>query len=200
MIKAIIFDFGNVICSFDRNIFFMEISRNAKKSLSEVKEAINSSELQEKYEAGWISSGEFFRGISAVCGLNMSKEEFIRIYNNIFTPIKETYKLIKNLKPKYKLGLLSNTNEWHFEYSIKNIKVFDLFDTVTLSYKVKAMKPDRRIFMDALAKLGLKPEECVYIDDIEEYVEAAKNLEINGIQYQKHEKLIKELKKLGVVF
>ena len=61
------------------------------------------------------------------------------------------------------------------------------------------MKPGEKIFKDVLAKLGLKPEECVYIDDIKKYVEAAKKLGINDICYIDEENLILELKKLKVI-
>jgi len=93
--------------------------------------------------------------------------------------------------------LLSNTNEWDFKYEIEKIKVFNLFDTVTVSYKIKAMKPDKEIYLDTLKKLGLKPEECIYIDDIKEYADAASAIGIRGIHYTNHESLIKSLTGLG---
>jgi len=49
------------------------------------------------------------------------------------------------------------------------MRVFPLFDTVTLSFVVGENETGRNIYMDALGKLNVHPEECIYIDDIREY-------------------------------
>ncbi|MHC4455231.1 MAG: HAD-IA family hydrolase [Planctomycetota bacterium] len=107
-------------------------------------------------------------------------------------------RIIRRLKSIYKIALLSNTNKWDFEHIIKTCEVYNLFDAVSLSFRVRAMKPDNKIFLDSISKLRLKPEECVYIDDIEGYVEAAKQIGINGIHYVSFEKLISSLKGLSI--
>jgi putative hydrolase of the HAD superfamily len=129
----------------------------------------------------------------------MSCSDFISAFTGIFTPIQSTLDLIERLKPDYRLGLLSNTNEWDYTYEIENIRVFPLFDTVTVSYRVKAMKPDKEIYLDALNKLDLKPEECIYIDDIREYADAACSMGIRGIHYTDHSSLIESLHLLGCI-
>jgi len=198
MIKAIIFDYGNVISALDNNLFLKEISGHSEKTLSELRELIYvKSEHPRQYETGLISSDEFFIQIKQLCGLSISKTDFIKAFTGIFTPIQSTLELIERLKPDYRLGLLSNTNEWDFKYEIEEIKVFDLFDTVTVSYKVKAMKPDNKIYLDALNKLRLQPEECIYIDDIKEYSDAASAIGIRGVHYTDHESLINSLTGLG---
>jgi len=198
MIKAIIFDFGNVICTVDNNIFLEKISKFTDKNISELKKLIYLSDLPQKYETGSISSDEFFNKIVRKCSLSISKHEFIKAYTDIFAPIQTTFDLIKKLKAKYKIALLSNTSEWDFKYGEKPIEIFDLFDALSLSFKVKAMKPENKIFLDSLSKLHLRPEECVYIDDIEEYVKAANQMGIHGIHYISYEKLINSLKRLDI--
>jgi HAD superfamily hydrolase (TIGR01509 family) len=194
MIKAIIFDYGNVISALDNNLFLKEISGYSEKTLSELHELIYiKSGLPTQYETGLISSDEFFTQIKELCLLSISKTDFIRAFTGIFTPIQSTLELIERLKPDYRLGLLSNTNEWDFKYEIEKIRVFGLFDTITVSFKVKAMKPDKIIYLDALNKLELKPEECIYIDDIKGYSDAASAIGIRGVHYTDHESLINSL-------
>jgi len=82
------------------------------------------------------------------------------------------------------LGLLSNTNIWDYEEHITRQDVLPLFDSITLSFEVHALKPDKVIYRDALRKLGVSPEEAVYIDDIHEYVAAAEELGMQGIHYR----------------
>ena len=199
MIKAIIFDFGNVIYHFDNNIFLEKITSFTDKTASELNDLIyNSTNLPRQYETGLISSDKFFNEITRKCNLSVSKSGFIKAYTDIFTPIPTTINLIRRLKSIYNIALLSNTNKWDFEHIIKTCEVYNLFDAVSLSFKVRAMKPDNKIFLDSICKLGLKPEECVYIDDIERYVEAAKQIGINGIHYVSYEKLISSLKGLSI--
>jgi putative hydrolase of the HAD superfamily len=194
MIKAIIFDYGNVISALDNNLFLMTIAGCSEKTLSELHELIYvKSGLPVQYETGLITSDEFFTRIKKLCGLSISKTDFIKAFTGIFTPIQSTLELIERLKPDYRLGLLSNTNEWDYKYEIEGIKVFDLFDTVSVSYKVKVMKPDKAIYLDALNKLRLEPEECIYIDDIKEYSDAASAIGIRGVHYTDHESLINSL-------
>lgn len=120
--------------------------------------------------------------------------------SNIFLPITSTFELIKRLKNGYKLALLSNTNEWDFNFGIKPIEIFGLFDAVSLSFQIKAMKPSEKIFDDCLRKLNLKPNECIYIDDIKKYSDKATEIGMFGIHYTTHSGLLKSLKSLNVNF
>lgn len=199
MIKAIIFDFGNVIYKFDNNIFLHKISKYTNKSFSELNKVIyQKSNLCKRYETGLITSDQFFRKIIKCSNLKISRSEFIKTYTNIFTPIPTTIKLIKKLKNNYKISLLSDTSYWDYYYGIKSTNIFKFFDTVSLSFRIKKMKPSKKIFLDVLKKLKLRPKECVYIDDIKKYTLAAQIIGFNTIHYTSHYKLINSLKKLNI--
>jgi glucose-1-phosphatase len=198
-IKAFIFDFGNVICSFDPQLFFTRFVPFSSFSPDEFGRALKGShQLMLQYETGLLTSDEFYTRVCSACSLSMPQKDFIRAYTQIFTPIPSTHALIRELKPHYKLALLSNTNEWHFEHGIKTVEVFPLFDAVTLSYEVKAMKPAREIYLDALKKLAVRPAECVYIDDLEENVMAARELGMQAFLFRSGDQLRASLKRLGV--
>jgi epoxide hydrolase-like predicted phosphatase len=200
MIRAIIFDYGNVLSRVNNNLFLERISAFCDRSVAELHRLIyEDSGLPAQYETGLITSGEFYHKISGLCGLKMKRPDFIKAFTDIFTPIGETTPLIRKLKENYKLALLSNTNEWDFEHEISRHECFRLFDTVTLSFVVKEMKPGRKIFMDALTKLNLPPDECIYIDDIREYAEAAAAIGITGIHYVSHGKLMDDLRGLNIL-
>lgn len=199
MIKAIIFDFGNVICYFTNEISVEKISGLTGKTKDEIRELISKSDLPKKFETGLLSSQEFFEEMSKLLNLKVTYEELKEIYSkDKFTIVEGIEELIESLHKNYKIGALSNTSEWDFEYMIKTAPVIKTFDTITTSFEVKAMKPDPKIFEDALNKLQLKPEECVYTDDILEYVEAGKRLGINAVQFVGVEKFREELKRLNI--
>ena len=198
MIRGILFDFGNVISSFDVGIFLGKLRDWSGVDAGTLRERIYGSGLHSRYERGDISSERFYREISRRTGARVSAEEFAEGFTDIFTPLEATHGLIRALKGRYRLGLLSNTNEWHFERHIRGVPVFPFFDAVTLSFEVRALKPEPEIYLDALRKLSLPPEACVFIDDIEKYAEGAAALGIRGIQYTGHADLLRELSDLGV--
>jgi len=198
-IQAVIFDFGRVISDFDIGRFIARAAHFSSLSAAELKATMaRSMETAERYETGLMSSREFYANVCRIASLTMPEEEFISAYTDIFTPIPSTIALVKQLKGHYRLGLLSNTSEWHFEYGIKPVGIFPLFDAVTLSFEVHAMKPDPRIYADMLAKLVLPAEACVYIDDIAQYAAAARALGVKAIHYTRYEQLLEDLARAGV--
>ncbi len=198
-IRGILFDYGGVIHSFDYGGFFRAFRSRTDRTVEEMGSLVAGSDLPWRYESGEISSVEFFRGIAGLCGLRATEEEFLSAFVTIFTPIETTIGLIRDLSRSYRLGLLSNTNEWHFEHHIRVQEFFPLFDAVTLSYRVGAMKPAEAIYREALRGIGLGPRECVFIDDREENVEGARRMNIHAIHYTGHDALLSSLAQRGVV-
>ena len=199
MKRAVIFDFGNVICSFDLQQFIRRISPHSTRPLSGLLQLIPSfTEIAREYETGLMSSNEFFGEVCRRADLAISRDEFIKAYCEIFTPIQSTFDLIRSLKHRYRLGLMSNTNEWHYLYGIRPVAVFPLFDAVTLSFEVKAMKPARPMYDDILTKLAMRPGECAFVDDLQENVDAARSLGIDAILYTDAEHLLTSLRRVGI--
>ena len=198
-ITAILFDFGQVIASFDlermvRNLADASASAPAtiRGYMMEVRD------LALRYESGSLSTDAFFEQVRTRTGMRLDRDAFRKAYCDIFTPIQGTHDIIRLLKPRYRLALVSNTSEWHFEYGIRTVDVFPLFDTVTLSYEVGAMKPDPAVYHDALRKLGLPPAACVYIDDIQINVDAAERLGMRAFRYVDTASLVRDLASAGV--
>lgn len=195
-IQAVIFDFGNVISRFDNRKFLDGLSALCGHPAEALQQAFyEESTLNQDYESGRISSRGFLAGISERCGIAIPEAQSLPLYTEIFTPIESTLDLIRRLKPRYRLGLLSNTSPWHFEHAIRTSPAFPYFDTITLSFQVGHPKPSPRIFEDALSKLGLRAEACAYIDDLPEFAEAAKVLGLRGITYITPEALVAELRR-----
>lgn len=96
------------------------------------------------------------------------------------------------LKPKYKIGLLSNAN-----YDVVNelflMEHTELFDAHVLSYETKLLKPDKRMFEMIAKRLGVQLEECIYIDDKLQHVEAAQSYGMKAVQYLSLQDLIERL-------
>ncbi len=198
LIQAVIFDFGNVLCTFDNGRIAAALAPVCGLSPGELARRIQGSDLPRAYEAGEIPSPAFLAGISALCGCAFEESFFVRAFSDIFTPIPGNWQLVRELEGRVRLGLLSNTNPWHFELGIRATPIFPLFEAVTLSFEVGALKPDRRIFEDILAKLDLPPEACAFVDDIPEFVEGARRLGMHGIPFTGPEALRTALRGLGL--
>ena len=83
-------------------------------------------------------------------------------------------KLVIDLKSRYRLLVLSNTNAIHIDMVREHYGILRHFDHLVLSHEVKAMKPDPRIYAAALAHANAEPHECFFTDDIADYVEGAR--------------------------
>jgi epoxide hydrolase-like predicted phosphatase len=198
-ITAILFDFGQVIASFDLERMVRNLADASGSAPAAIRgHMMEVRDLAIRYESGSLTSDAFFEQVRTKTGMRLDRDGFRKAYCDIFTPIPGTHDIIRVLKPRYRLALVSNTSEWHFEYGIRTVDVFPLFDTVTLSYEVGAMKPDPAVYHDALRKLGLPPAACIYVDDIQINVEAAAQLGMRAFRYVDNATLLRDLASAGV--
>jgi len=199
MIKAIISDLGRVILDFDHKISISKLVNLINIPAEELNVFIYQSKIDIAFDNGEISAEEFYRYLDGRFNFDISFNEFKEIFTDIFTLKKDVADLLTELKKKYILCLLSNTNAFHYEFCGRKFNILKIFDYHVLSYKIHVMKPHPKIYREAVKLCGVKPEECVYIDDIEEFANAASYLKINSIHYKGTDFLKKELEKLNVV-
>jgi len=199
LIRGVIFDFGNVICRFEYDRFLDRLRQWSTLPSESLREKIFGSGILRRFECGDIDTAEFHRLVESAIGAKVPEEAFFKAFTDIFTPVEDTQSIIRALKGKKRLGLLSNTNELHFRRCIRTTPVFPLFDSVTLSYEVGALKPEEAIYRDALRKISIPANECVFIDDISAYVEKAKAIGMRGIHFESPQQLRADLAKLGTL-
>jgi len=99
MIKAVIFDYGNVIHKWDNDIFLKEFVKLSCMDYSHVVDVIFGQGLHDKLETGEISDIAFFKTIKDQLNLKISQDEFFRLFSSkLFKKIETTISLIKKLK------------------------------------------------------------------------------------------------------
>ncbi len=120
-------------------------------------------------------------------------------FNSSSTPnfVEENVKLVEKLSLKYDLGVISNANDNYKRY-LEQKDILKFFKTITLSEMIGFRKPDKEIFEITLEQMDLKPEEVVFIDDMEENIEVASALKINTILYENTTQLRERLLSFGV--
>jgi len=151
MIKALLIDFGGVLTHSGDMHFFHRLGW----------EWIPFDELRSRWDKakiGEITLDEYLAGVK-------SKKQFILDYHKKESLRKEAVVVLKELKKKYKLCLLSNHIPDLLVPYLKQKKLYSLFDVVLISGN-GLCKPDKRFFELALKKLKVKANECAYLDDL----------------------------------
>jgi HAD superfamily hydrolase (TIGR01509 family) len=178
-ITTIIFDLGQVIVGFDHMQLCRQASDYSPHAPEEIFKRMFHSGLIRRFETGALAPDDFYLEACLALDMQIPCEQFKTVWNTIFTLKADTVRIIERLQD-FELLLLSNTNVWHFNYCLENYPVLRLFNAWILSYKVGVYKPDQKIFEAALASASARPQECIFIDDIEHYTEAARSMGINA--------------------
>jgi len=199
MIKTIIFDLGGVIVPLDFPKGYAALAKICPYDADEVKRRIQATNLADQLEMGRVTPEEFARAIGRAIGIEASCEEFRGLWSEIFLPgtlIPES--LVEQLHSNYRLLLLSNTNAVHFPYIQQHYPLLRHMDELILSYELGVMKPDPRIYAEAVARAGCRAGECFFTDDMEVNVEAARQAGLDAVRFESAEQLSRELRARGV--
>lgn len=199
MIKTFIFDLGNVIVKVDHNSQYKKFASKSNKTLADIKNYVENSLSAKAFAKGKLTPKQFYEKMSKELNLNISFDEFKALWCDIFTLNESIAKLIQKLKKSYRLVLLSNTDMLHFEHIKNKYKIIDIFDDYVLSYKAGCMKPNPIIFLHTLKKAKALPFNCVYIDDMLQFVFVARLMGIRAFRFKNAEKLTNDLIKFGVM-
>ena len=204
MIEVVLFDLGNVILPFNNYQIAEKLSPFSERREFQDPQKIFSylfdveKGVINDFDKGRVSPPDFFQSIKKYLDLSISFEEFIPIWTEIFIENQEVSEIIRSLKGRWRLGLLSNTDPLHFSYILSKFSIISTFDKFILSYEVGFKKPDARIFQKAMEWASVEPQKILFIDDTQRHVEAALSLGIQGIHFISGHQLKEDLcKKLN---
>ncbi|MFZ1250323.1 MAG: HAD family phosphatase [Candidatus Microsaccharimonas sp.] len=186
MIKAVIFDCFGVLLGNAYKIHLAEIEKTDPATAQEIRAINHASDM------GILTRGETAEAISSLFG--METEEFIEEQNQLEVPNQTLLDFIATLKPKYKVGLLSNiSSRERLSIRFTEGQLEKAFDTIVASGDEGYVKPEPGIYHIAATRLGVAPSECVMIDDIAEFCEGARAVGMQAIQFVNNEQCITDL-------
>ncbi len=195
-IKAVLWDFSGVLCIPVEGRGHAFLAQSLGLS-SDILEQHFQSELNQKVNLGEISSNTFYRTLFAEQGISQDLIfQFEEIYSKAFEINAPIVDFINFLHKTKKIGLLSNYSDRLRPILENEFGIANIFDDVVISSEVKMMKPDESIYHLALARLDVKPEETIFVDDLIENVEAAANIGIHAIHFQNSAQVIAEIYQL----
>jgi len=204
MIKNLILDFGGVLLKIDYDAPVREFKKLGIESFQQVFSQASQSSLMDDFEKGNVTAEEFRNQIRTILGKEISNKEIDFAWNSVLSYFpEEKMKLLKILKERYNLFLLSNTNEIHiYEFENSMNKEFGLnhfhshFHKIYYSSRMGMRKPDAEIFEFVLSENNLNANETVFIDDSIQHILGARNAGINALHLDlKKEDLLDLLKR-----
>ena len=197
-IKNIVFDLGGVLVDLDFKNAINGLQQAGFANVKEQLQAFDQDGIFQKFELGEINADEFRTAIRENSTVTLTDEEVDALWNSMLLEVpRKKLELILELRGKYMVYLLSNTNSIHWDYVCNNafnyrgFRVNDYFEETFLSFEMHLAKPDKAIFEKVLHEANLLPEETLFIDDSEANCKAAEELGIHAHHYHIGEDLSK---------
>lgn len=208
MTPFLYFDLGNVLLFFSHERAcrqMAEVASTPQRPLTptDIRRVVFESGLEDLYEAGEITTAEFY---VQFCRETLTRPDLDRLMHaasDIFRPNEEMFPLLTGLRGAgHRLGLLSNTNEvhWDFVSDGRYTPLPGLFDVLALSFQLGSIKPRQTIFERAAKLAGVAPAEIFFTDDRPEHVAAAREVGYDAVQFTDAPSLINELRQRGIAW
>jgi putative hydrolase of the HAD superfamily len=201
-IEYIFFDLGMVILEFDHSIALNKLAALSKQTPHQIENAIFDSGLETEFETGLIEAAEFHSRFCKATNCEINESALLEACSDIFELNTSIMPLIGQLSAVgFPKGILSNTCSAHWEHVFRTYPFLrNSFRDYVLSYESKSMKPDSKIYTDAISVAGVAADKIFFIDDRQENVDGALAAGLDAILYRSAEQVIAELLKRGVRF
>ena len=204
-IEAIIFDLGGVFIERDYSATINEFEKLGFENAAHLYSQSKQSLLFEQFEKGEISSPHFINKLLSICNSTPSPNQIVKAWNSMICDFSvESISILKNLQEKYRLFMLSNTNELHIDLvnqkwkEVENSKMEFLFEKIHLSHELGLRKPYPETFLKVCELNNLKPKNTLFIDDSIQHIEGAKQVGLQTIHLKNITDLADVLIELGI--
>ncbi|MCA9728369.1 MAG: HAD family phosphatase [Candidatus Eisenbacteria bacterium] len=173
-VRGVFFDLGGVLID---NAGILEIGDWVRTPMSpaEVAHAWLHSAAARSFEAGGIPAEEFAKALIDELALSIDPVQFTEAFARwIRGAFPGARSLVDAVRRQATVGCISNTNEIHWNRMVRDDELDRWFDAGILSHRCGLLKPEPGIYRFALEQIGLRAEECLFLDDHEINVEGAR--------------------------
>jgi len=195
-ITTLIFDFGGVLINLDINQCIFNFKQLGLNNFEQYLNNFAQTGFFMQLEKGQITANDFRNEIRKLSSNVLTDVQIDDAWNSFLLEIPvEKLNMLLELRKKFRVLLLSNTNIIHFPNSEKKIltlhgrKMSDYFDRCYLSYEMKMAKPDIEIFENILVTESVDAYECLFLDDGLKNTEVAQKMGIQTYLVHEHEDL-----------
>jgi len=185
-IRAVIWDMGGVLVRYSAPEPRQRLADTYGISEEQLEELVFHNPMADKSTIGAVSVEAVWEYVRADLSLDPQQlPGFMAAFWSSDRVDEELIDFIQFLRPQYKTGLLSNAfSDARQSLSIRFPRLLGIFDETIFSAEVQMAKPDPRIYHLILDRLGVAPEESIFVDDFIENVAAARTLGMNAIQFR----------------
>ncbi len=184
MLKAVIFDWGGVLMRTVDASGRRKWEQKLGLPQYTVDRVVHGSRSWKQAQSGAITDEEYWADVARQLGLDEAAlQEFRRDYFSGDQLDQEMMDFIRGLRPHYKTALLSNASPRLTEL-LDALDATDAFDVIVISGLVGVQKPDPAIYRVVLERLGLAPEETIFVDDFVENIEVAQKLGMRTLHFR----------------
>jgi putative hydrolase of the HAD superfamily len=149
-----------------------------------VDHVVHGSRSWKQAQSGLISHADYWADVAAQLGLDEATlVEFRHDYFSGDQLDQDMVYFIQDLRPRFKTALLSNASP-RLSDLLEELEVVDLFDVIIISGQVGVQKPDPAIYHVTLERLGLAPQETIFVDDFARNIEAAQALGMETLHFR----------------
>ena len=194
MINNIVFDAGKVLVYFEPD-WLLDYLGYDEETRQVLKEKLFFDPIWEEADRGVLSKEELVQ--ACIDQIPDYEDEIRSIYKNIGQTLEimpYTMEWLKDLKERgHRLYLISNYGEELYEQTEHKLEFLPYMDGTIFSYQHKMIKPDLEIYRKLLEEYHLDASECVFIDDRQENIDAAKKMGYAGIRFLNYEQAKEDL-------
>ncbi|MBP86865.1 MAG: hypothetical protein CMJ64_09130 [Planctomycetaceae bacterium] len=175
-IEFIYFDLGNVLLHFDHERAARQMAVVAGVTEQQAWDAVFADGLSLRYEEGELTTRQFFEAFCERTGAAPEFETLVHAASDIFQMNESILPIVEGLRASgLRLGILSNTNDAHWSFVRRNYPfVEELFDVFALSFELRSLKPNSRIYDEAVLLSEVAAESIFFTDDRDENIEGAR--------------------------
>ena len=190
-IRAVIFDFGGVLVRMED----LSGQRKWEKRLGlregELANAVFRSEVTDRSMIGKATEADVWNHVAA--SYSLSDEEMDEIRHDFWSGDQldaELVGFLRDLRPRYKSAILSNAWPGSREIFTQTFGLGDVVNEMIISAEEGVAKPDARIYQIALSRLGVQPEDAIFVDDLVENVHGAQAVGMRSVRFESTEQTI----------
>lgn len=197
-IKYILIDFGGTFFTYGSQIAISKFAKILGISEKKIKLVLkqNPGSLSLAYRIGKVNGKTFWNYIKKELMIDSKMAEKLEyVWHSSFKPNKGMKDIVKKLRKKYKVFVISGNISERVKYLNKKYLLKNLFDGFFFSFDCGVTKPDPEFLKIALKKLKANPRQCLLIDDSKKFNKVAKKLGMNGIVFQNADQLKSDLNK-----
>ena len=205
-VTTVIFDLGGVLVQTRWDRFTRPVGEMCGLPEAAVMDMIVSGDAYFPFMRGEFDSNEFAGRLAAEFGLDgISRDDLLSLWSDMIVAGDgsdgggDVFDVVTRLRGRYRLAIGSNTDGLHYARGVELRPELLSFQDLLLSYELRRCKPDPEFFVLGLRKLGARADECVFIDDRQDNVAAARSVGIEGIHFSSASQLEADLTALQVL-